>query len=160
MSTFGWDTRAGYARFLQVQHAARLPIERWIAQKCPKNLQTPAQAELLEADIAALGLTIFTPPRAFKLAAGAEPTGAVWALAGSSLGNAMMLKSLMQGADAASLPTAFLSDTSMHAFWRSLLPALMRVPDQALADASCEGAQAVFDHFLRTAQAFQQRLAA
>lgn len=160
MSGLGWDSRAGYAHFLQVQHAARLPIERWIAEACPAELRPPAQAHLLKEDIAALGAAILPPAGAFTLANGLKPIGAVWALAGSSLGNAMILRSLMQNCEPASFPAAFLSDTAMHDFWKGLLPELKRTPDQAFADASCKAALATFDHFQRTAEACQQRLAA
>ena len=100
------------------------------------------------------------PAGTFSLGKDSEPLGVVWALAGSSLGNAMILKSLVQSTYAASFPTAFLSDTSMHGFWKSLLPTLRQVPGEAMSDAACDAAVAVFDHFQRTAQACQERLAA
>lgn len=51
-SVAGWSTLDDYARFLSLQHAARLPIEAWLARHAPCDLQPPRQAPLIAQDLA------------------------------------------------------------------------------------------------------------
>ncbi len=160
MSQTGWTDPAGYAHFLRVQHAARAPIERWMSEHCPAELQPPIQAHLLEADLADMKVSVLAPINGFDLPGVADPLGTVWALAGSSLGNAMIQRQVSGSPACAHLPQRFLCDTAMHGFWKSLLPKLnLPASDDAVA-ASVEGAVAVFDHFLRTAETHRLEFAA
>lgn len=156
---------AGYARFLVIQHAARVPIERWIAENAQAVLRAPAQAHLAEADLSELDVQTFAHRQSFEPQEDADPLGIIWALAGSSLGNAMILQSIQRSHESALLPLRFLSDTSMHSFWKSLLPALNEQVSPAMIDAACAGALLVFEHFAQTiravdAQASDTRIAA
>ena len=80
-----------YARFLMAQHRARKPIEEWVERNLPAHAAPPAQAPLIEADLAALGQTIPLRHHGFSMPENADPIGLKWALAGSSLGNRAML---------------------------------------------------------------------
>ncbi|NVE95671.1 biliverdin-producing heme oxygenase [Altererythrobacter lutimaris] len=160
MSHGGWTSAAGYTQFLQVQHAARAPIELWIAERCPTEFQPPRQSHLLEQDLAAMEASAAAPIGTFDLPQGADPLGAVWALAGSSLGNAMIQRQVAASSSCAHLPQSFLTDQSMHRFWKSLLPVLNSTCSREKAQASCRGANAVFAHFLRAAETSQLEAAA
>ena len=51
----GWASRDDYVRFLSLQYAARLPVEAWLADNAPADLNPPAQASLIAQDLAELG---------------------------------------------------------------------------------------------------------
>lgn len=150
MSSVGWSDPASYAKFLKLQYAARVPVESWIEGACPPALQPPKQSHLIAEDLAALDHPSLKPEREFSLPPDADPLGAVWALAGSSLGNAVILRSVTEAHAGQSLPLRFLSDTSMHAFWKQMLPALDAEIVDAAALAARAGAIAVFEHFHNT----------
>lgn len=160
ISAIGWSSAPAYIRFLQVQHSARLPIEQWIARECPPDLQAPKQAHLIEQDLEDLGESTLPIVGAFNGADDAGKIGAVWALAGSSLGNAMIRRSVLKTKGGADLPNRFLSDPLMGQFWKSMLPALNADVDLAQAQSARDGAIAVFSHFLRTVETHQARKAA
>ncbi|WP_162935731.1 biliverdin-producing heme oxygenase [Tsuneonella amylolytica] len=134
-----------YARFLQVQYAARLPIEAWVGTAVSAALRPPVQTPLIAADLAAIG---HSPPRsapAFSAPA-AGAIGVAWALAGSSLGNGAMLADLRKRD--ASVPVAFLSDDAMPAFFARLRPRLQDpFADTDTRDAAIAAARAVFSTF-------------
>ena len=141
-----WDDLRGYAAFLQRQLAARASVEDWMARHCPPAILPPATVPHLRADLAALGAPeTHLVSRDFDLPADADPIGASWALAGSHLGNRVMLKSLRDtGAD---WPTAFLGDEAMIAFWRQLRPQIEREVSRDEAERAARAAEAVFARF-------------
>ena len=135
-----------YARFLMAQHRARKPIEEWVERNLPAHAAPPAQAPLIEADLAALGQTIPVRHHGFSLPENADPIGLQWALAGSSLGNrAMLAQRRKLGLDG---PEAFLSDGAMPAFFKKLRPELEVEADPARARRAVLAAEAVFACFL------------
>lgn len=160
MAVAGWTTRDGYVRFLQTQLAARLPIEDWASVNCEAALRPPPHSYLMQEDLAELSAKPAAPVSEFALAEGASQLGAVWALAGSSLGNAAILRDVQMAAGDNSWPVRFLSDTAMHTFWKGLLPQLEAQASADAIDAACEGALAVFDHFLKAVRSLQMREAA
>ncbi|XUU61131.1 biliverdin-producing heme oxygenase [Erythrobacter sp. HA6-11] len=160
MSHSGWTSAAGYTQFLQVQLAARAPIEHWFAEDCPEELQPPRQTHLIKQDLNAMKAAMAPSIGTFDLPQGADPLGAVWALAGSSLGNAMIQRQVASSIACAHLPQSFLSDQSMHRFWKDLLPLLNATYSNEKAQAACQGANAVFAHFLRAAETSQLEAAA
>lgn len=135
-----------YARFLQVQYAARLPIEGWTGTAVPAPVRPPIQTPLIAADLAAVGHdpSPRTGPAFSAPTAGA--IGVAWALAGSSLGNRAMLADLRKRD--ASVPVAFLSDDAMPAFFARLRPRLQdQFADTDMRDAAIDAARAVFAAF-------------
>lgn len=138
--------RGQYGMFLSIQRSARRPIEQWLAANAPAELCPPAQSELLAIDLAALGIAR-TNPASTAFAAPAEGAlGVAWAIAGSSMGNRMMLRALRQCSG--EMPTAFLADERMGAFFAQLRPIIER-PADAYADLSTAiaAARTVFAQF-------------
>lgn len=146
MRMTGWNNRDAYGRFLQVQHAARLPLEEWAQTSCPTPLAPPQQTGLIERDLSDLDLAPPDRENAFSLPAGADPLGFAWAIAGSSLGNRAILQEIGRlGANG--WPSAFLGDPGMTAFWTKLKPRLEAPVPSELAHSASKAALAVFEHF-------------
>ena len=145
----GWATQADYTQFLSLQHAARLPVETWLAENAPAGLEPPAQCPLIARDLADLGTA--TPPSLSTFAANApkpvEALGMAWVLAGSSLGNRSILKEIRRSGHG-DWPSAFLGDPAMLAFWQSLRSMLERPATLEEIASATNGANAVFDHFI------------
>ncbi|ANY18594.1 hypothetical protein A6F68_00058 [Tsuneonella dongtanensis] len=138
--------RGEYALFLQTQLAARRPIEAWCAVNVPNEFLPPLQSPLIEADLRAMASLV---PETVIGSLSAPPNGwlgVAWAVAGSSLGNRMMLKRLAsRGSD---LPRSFLGDDAMPAYFARIRPLLER--PAAVAEALAEqvaAAGAVFGTF-------------
>jgi heme oxygenase len=163
----GWQTRADYARFLALQHAARAPLEAWLAAHAPADLAPPLQTPLLARDLVALGCplpsasppfdplqTPARPPSAplFHVKHGA--LGAAWVLAGSALGNKAIAKQVARIGGGA-WPVAFLGDDAMMAFWQGLRARIEQPVAPAEAEAATYAAEAVFAHFLAVADGAQ-----
>jgi heme oxygenase len=163
----GWQTRADYARFLALQHAARAPLEAWLAANAPKDLVPPLQTPLLARDLAALGCPVpptsppfnplqppASPPSAplFHVKHGA--LGTAWVLAGSALGNKAIAKQVARIGGGA-WPVAFLGDDAMMAFWQGLRARIEQPVAPAEAEAATHAAEAVFAHFLAVADGAQ-----
>ncbi|WP_322897740.1 biliverdin-producing heme oxygenase [Erythrobacter sp. T5W1-R] len=152
----GWQNRADYARFLTLQHAARAPIEAWLAEHAPVALQPPVQTPLIAQDLAALGLGLPSAAAPFRMAdeGAGEALGAAWVLAGSALGNKAILKQMRRAsaADGDDWPAAFLGDETMLAFWQALRARLEQPASAAQSAAAAETARAVFAHFIAHAQ--------
>lgn len=160
MSALGWDDLHTYASFLEVQLAARWPIEQWITRECPQALRPPRQSHLIVADLASLDIVALSTADRFRLPAGADPIGVVWTLAGSALGNGAIARSIKQAPNAASFPLRFFTDCTMLSYWKALLPQVERAPGPGEAAAAAKGALAVFDHFQRIAATMSERRAA
>ena len=151
----GWTSLEDYARFLTLQHAARAPVEDWLADHAPEDLEPPAQCPQIESDLDALGVP--TPPASQRFAVARSnhnqsvALGAAWVLAGSSLGNRSILKKVRRAGNG-DWPHAFLGDEAMLEFWRGLRLRIERPAETAEVEAASAAANAVFDHFLRFAQ--------
>jgi heme oxygenase len=153
----GWQTRADYARFLALQHAARAPLEAWLAENAPEELVPPVQTPLLERDLAALGMALPGPGPAFALPLAATPgavLGAAWVLAGSALGNKAIAKQVTR-IGGGTWPATFLGDEAMMTFWQSLRARIEGPAHPAEAAGATVAAEAVFAHFLAVADAAQ-----
>ncbi len=163
----GWQTRDDYARFLSLQHAARAPLETWLAAHAPADLVPPLQTKLIARDLSALGACL--PPASPPFDPLQTPSrprpdgvfhvehaalGAAWVLAGSALGNKAIAKQVARigGGD---WPTAFLGDDAMMAFWQGLRARIERPASPAEADGATRAAEAVFAHFLAVADGAQ-----
>lgn len=147
----------GYPRFLALQYAARTPIERWFAGS-GSSLALPVQTPLIFADMVELRAAKPALATDFQPADQREDIGIAWALAGSSLGNKLMLKR-RKDFDGG-VATRFLADGAMLQFWMELLPRLEAPADAQATELAVAGATRVFDHFLAVAQADERRLAA
>ena len=151
----GGDER--YASFLAVQHAARLPIERWMRGHMDDALRPPDVTPLISADLAELGKRV-PPPHTFLFPADANPIGLGWALGGSALGNrAMLLQRRRTGATGAE---RFLSDRSLATYFAGLMPKLSEVVTPGEAHGAIQAAEAVFLTFIDTTGALLLKTAA
>ncbi|MEE4201691.1 MAG: biliverdin-producing heme oxygenase [Erythrobacter sp.] len=159
-----WDDRTEMVRFLSTQYAARIGIEEWLSDHAGE-FEPPRQTPLIAADLAAFDAPLPQAAPRFALPPSASPTavtsdehrpalGIAWVLAGSSLGNAAMLKEMQRarhGRDA--WPQAFLSDDAMLQFWRALRLRLERPVGEDEARYVTLAAEAAFSHFLAHAHA-------
>ena len=149
----GWQTRGDYARFLALQHAARAPLENWLAAHADKGLAPPVQTALIAEDLARLGMP--TPPPAPLFTLGLPGTGAAlgtaWVLAGSALGNKAIARQVARIGGGA-WPAAFLGDDAMMAFWQGLRPRIEAPAAPGEAEGATRAAEAVFAHFLAAAE--------
>lgn len=144
LGTLVSGTASDYIAFLDIQYRARLGIEQWLVRECA-DTAPPPQTGLIARDLAELDHPIPTDAPAFAPPADAVPLGVCWVLAGSALGNRMILARMAKAA--VQRPTAFLSDRRMGEYWRSLLPVLGRSAAAAEAEALLGGARASFKHF-------------
>ena len=145
----GWQQRHDYARFLALQHAARAPIEIWLAAHAPADLRPPLQTPLIAQDLAALDVAIPAPAPLFSLgrAGPGHALGTAWVLAGSALGNRAIAKAVAR-IGGGNWPVAFLGDGEMMRFWQELRTRIERPAPPAEAAAATHAAEAVFAHFL------------
>lgn len=152
----GWQNRSDYARFLALQHAARAPLEDWLAANAPADLVPPLQTPLLAQDLAALGMHVPASSSPFACRQTAlqtgpgEALGAAWVLAGSALGNKAIAKQVAR-IGGGEWPTAFLGDDAMMGFWQGLRARIERPAAPAEAAGATRAAEAVFAHFLAVA---------
>jgi heme oxygenase len=148
----GWQNRRDYARFLALQHAARAPLEAWLAAHAPPGLIPPEQTALLARDLAALGAGVPHPAPLFTLGR-CEPghaLGTAWVLAGSALGNKAIARQVARISGGA-WPVAFLGDDAMMAFWQALRSRIEAPAHPGEAAGATRAAEAVFAHFLGVA---------
>lgn len=149
----GWQNRDDYAHFLELQHAARVPLEDWIEHHAPPDLRPPLQTPLIARDLAALdhALPVSAPLFTLGRTGAGDALGAAWVLAGSALGNrsiAAQVKRIGGGA----WPVAFLGDDAMLGFWQGLRARIERQAGDAEAAGATRAASAVFAHFLAVAE--------
>ena len=150
----GWQSRADYARFLELQHAARAPLEDWLDTHAPAPLRPPRQTALIARDLAALGHDVPSPAASFahpKSDRG-DVIGAAWVLAGSALGNRSIARQVDRIGGGV-WPVAFLGDGAMLEFWQALRERIERRTDPAEAAGATRAATAVFAHFLSVSTA-------
>lgn len=137
-----------YAAFLQIQYAAREPIEAWADRHIEADIRPPSQCGLLQADLAALGMKVDETGFPFTaVRSDGASLGIAWALGGSSLGNRMML-SQIAGRVTANWPVAFLSDPKMQSYWKQLRPLLDQLFPCDVEQGAVTAARSVFTHFL------------
>lgn len=156
----GWQKLDDYARFLELQHAARVPIEDWLERHATPELRPPLQTPLIAHDLAALGHAIPPPAGAFALEAKdrGDMLGAAWVLAGSALGNRSIARQVSRIGGGA-WPDAFLRDDAMLGFWQALRTRIEQRVEPAEAAGATRAASAVFAHFLGVAEDDQPRAA-
>ena len=131
-----------YADFLRRQYRARQPVEAYVESLGRDDMPPPAVPRL-ERDLHVLGVSLPPLGSRFTLPRGSDPIGLAWAIAGSHLGNRAMLA----GLDNPALPTDFLADERMIAYWKALRPRLDRPMTPAQARPAILAATAVFAQF-------------
>jgi heme oxygenase len=149
----GWQSRSDYARFLALQHAARAPLEDWLAAHAPAALHPPRQTPLIARDLAALGRPVPAPAPVFTLGRTrlGHVLGVAWVLAGSALGNRSIARQVRR-IGKGTWPMAFLGDDAMLGFWQALRSRIEQSVPQDEAEGAREAASAVFAHFLAVAE--------
>ena len=149
----GWQTREDYARFLSLQHAARAPLEAWLAAHAPAGLVPPPQTGLIARDLAQLGMPAPAPAPLFTIGrpAPGSALGVAWVLAGSALGNKAIAKQVARIGGGA-WPVAFLGDDGAMAFWQDLRARIEGPAAPTEAEGATRAAEAVFSHFLAAAE--------
>lgn len=159
MSGIGWSTAECYARFLEIQYAARKPIESWLAQNFGQANLPPEQSALIASDLAGLGARAPAAATKFVPSGQTNLLGAAWAIAGSSLGNAVILCQIDE-TGSTDWPRSFLADQAMKNFWKAIRPQLNSVPTADEAAAAVTSAKAVFDHFISVATSHRETMVA
>ena len=152
----GWQSREDYARFLELQHAARAPIEDWLDAHAPDGLNPPHQTPLIARDLATLGRPAPVPAPMFTIGrtGTGHALGAAWVLAGSALGNRSIAKQVRRIGGGA-WPMAFLGDDAMLGFWQALRSRIEQHARADEAEGATDAATAVFAHFLALAEKAQ-----
>lgn len=150
----GWQRCEDYAHFLELQHAARAPLEDWIEHHAPPELRPPLQTPLIARDLAALDHGVPPPAPLFTLGrtGAGDALGAAWVLAGSALGNRHIAAEVRRIGGGA-WPVAFLGDQAMLGFWKRLRKRLEQEAEPADTAGATRAAKAVFAHFLAAAHA-------
>ena len=148
-SRFDWASRAGYARFLQAQAEALLPLERALdaggaAERLGLGWAERRRGAALLADLAALGAVAPDGAPLAPIDAPAAALGTIYVLEGSRLGGSLIKRSVPTD-----FPAAFLAP-GPEGGWRALLAVLeARLADEgarAEAIAAARDAFARFEH--------------
>ena len=145
--------RDHYARFLQAQAGAYLPVEAALASAGAARLvpdwDARRRSHRLTADLAALGVAVPDDDADIAFADDAAVLGGVYVLEGSRLGGAMLVRAVP-----ADFPKSFLTP-DQSAYWRHLLDLLeCRVISAAERSSAVESASRVFMLFESSAQRY------
>ena len=141
-------------RFLGIHLAARAGIESWLADHAAPGWAPPAQTGLIAADLIALGgLPAAFPAPRFVPGEEADWLGPAYVIAGSHLGNRLLLA--QAGPTLAEHAQRFLIGSAMQDYWRRLRTLLSGMPGPDGGAAAVRGAQATFAHFTRCVEMFR-----
>jgi heme oxygenase len=148
--------RADYVAFLEIAAAALPPIERALeeagVERVAADWRLRTRAVALHDDLAQVdGAPQPSPSPAPKFGDEDAVLGALYALEGSRLGAAVLLRRLAPLAD--DVPTSYLRHGLEHGHWRSFLELLeTRDPNAEEFRSMREGARTVFRYFLAAAE--------
>ena len=157
-SRFDWTRREGYARFLQAQAAALLPLERALDAGAGPSLgigwAARRRGSALLADLDALGAAAPLGEALAPIARPAAALGTIYVLEGSRLGGSLIKRSVPTD-----FPAAFLAP-GPEGGWRALCAVLEArlAEDAALAEA-IEAAREAFARFEQAAELHALRIA-
>ena len=145
---------ANLARFLGIHLAARAGIETWLERNALPGWVPPVQTTLITQDLLAVGglPEAFPAPR-FDPGAGADWLGVAYVIAGSHLGNRLLLA--QAGSALADDARRFLAGNAMQDYWRRLRSLLAGMPGPDGGESSIKGAKATFGHFSRCVEMFR-----
>jgi heme oxygenase len=148
-------TVPGYRRFLEINAAALLPLERSLERAGVRALlpdwNDRARTAAILTDLASLGRRA-APLDAPKLDGRAALLGSLYVLEGSRLGAAYLLRTVKTCSDPLiSGTTAFLGHGAGRQFWPHYLAALEAHADELAEDDLVRAARAAFDLFAHAA---------
>tara|TARA_B100000700_G_C14945818_1_gene809111 strand:- start:67 stop:591 length:525 start_codon:yes stop_codon:yes gene_type:complete len=139
---------ADYGAFLRAQHRARLAVEKALQGQPPYGLATPpSQAKLLELDLDDLGIHPSSQIEDIAFGSPFEALGAVWVIAGSSMGNRTMLQQRRKKGQAG--PQRFLEDSRLGVYFVELRAILGEDHDHLRVAEAIAGATKTFEVFER-----------
>jgi heme oxygenase (biliverdin-IX-beta and delta-forming) len=155
LGAFDLGTIPGYRRFLEINAAALLPLERSLEQAGVRAVlpdwDDRARAAAILADLTRLGgkaCPLDTP----ELADRSAMLGTLYVLEGSRLGAAYLLRTAKACSDPKiSGTTAFLGHGAGRQFWPLYLAALEAHADELAEDEVVRSARAAFDLFAHAA---------
>ena len=145
---------ADLVRFLGIHLAARAGIEGWLARNAAPGWEPPIQTTPIAHDLIALGglPTAFPAPR-FEPGASADWLGVAYVIAGSHLGNRLLLA--QAGPALPDEARRFLGGNAMQDYWRRLRSLLAGMTGPDGGDCAIKGAKATFGHFARCVALFR-----
>ena len=148
-------TVAEYRRFLEINAAALLPLERSLESAGVRDIlmdwDDRSRTAAIMADLARLGGK-YGRLDAPELTDRAAVLGTLYVLEGSRLGAAYLLRAVKQCSDPlVSRTTAFLGHGAGRQFWPGYLAALERHADELAEDDVIRSARAAFDLFAHAA---------
>ena len=157
-TSFDLAQRAGYARFLQAQAAALLPLEQALEAGAAPRLAVEWTARrrgpALVRDLRAWDLPVPANDGVDPIERPAAALGTLYVLEGSRLGGAVIRRTLPP-----EFPSAFLAP-GPPGHWRTLLDALETcLPTHDLRSEAIDAAQAAFALFECSARAFSPEIA-
>lgn len=141
-------------RFLGIHLAARAGIEGWLERNALPGWVPPVQTTPIAQDLMALGglPSAFPAPR-FDPGAAADWRGVAYVIAGSHLGNRLLLA--QAGAALPDDARRFLAGNAMQDYWRRLRSLLAGMPGPDGGESAISGAKATFGHFARCVGMFR-----
>ncbi len=143
-SHFALDTQGGYRAFLRAQARALAPLERFAGPAAPR-------LDFLKQDLAALGTPMPHPLALAKTGGDAFRWGMLYALEGSRLGGAMLVRVVPEHQ-----PRAYLSAVHEKGGWvafQDQLDAAAVDGGDVWVEEAVRGAQAAFDLFAAAGRA-------
>lgn len=147
-------TPADLIRFLGIHLAARAGIEGWLERNALPGWVPPVQTTPIAQDLTTLGgyPSAFPAPR-FDPGANADWLGVAYVIAGSHLGNRLLLA--QAGTALPDDARRFLAGNAMQDYWRRLRSLLAGMPGPDGGESSISGAKATFGHFARCVEMFR-----
>ena len=141
-------------RFLGIHLAARAGIECWLESNALPGWVPPVQTGPIALDLMALGgLPAAFPAPRFDPGAAADWLGVAYMIAGSHLGNRLLLA--QAGAALPDDARRFLAGNAMQDYWRRLRSLLAGMPGPDGGESAISGAKATFGHFARCVGMFR-----
>lgn len=145
---------ADLVRFLGIHLAARAGIESWLERNALPGWVPPVQTTPIALDLIALGgLPAAFPAPRFEPGATADWLGVAYVVAGSHLGNRLLLA--QAGTALPDDARRFLAGNAMQDYWRRLRSLLAGMPGPDGDESSIKGAKATFGHFARCVGMFR-----
>ena len=145
---------ADLIRFLGIHLAARAGIEGWLKRNALPGWMPPVQTTPIAQDLMALGgLPAAFPAPRFDPGAAADWLGVAYVIAGSHLGNRLLLA--QAGTALPDDARRFLSGNAMQDYRRRLRSLLAGMPGPDGGESSINGAKATFGHFARCVGMFR-----
>lgn len=145
---------ADLVRFLGIHLAARAGIESWLEDNALPGWIPPVLTAPIANDLMALGgLPAAFPAPRFEPGATADWLGVAYVIAGSHLGNRLLLA--QAGTALPAHARRFLAGGEMQDYWQRLRSLLTGMPGPDGGAGSVSGARSTFGHFARCIEMFR-----